>query len=273
VFASVYGDPADIYVNGYLTGDTDLGIDITHPLFQEYLAHVAHRRFTLVEKVVAPPGRLLDVGCGSGEMLAVARERGWEVQGVEPVEQSATYAVKERGLDVRAVLLQESGLPERSYDVVSAFHVLEHMPDGLGFLRTMTRWVRPGGCVVVETPNWRSVARRTSGAAWPYLRPLEHVAHYTPTTLASTLRRAGLTPVHIHTPGFVWRKQTLDQMLVDLGALRFKPLMLKAGVLTRERGQVAVPNELGWWVLNVLQTAYGLARVGLVVLGIARVAS
>ncbi len=76
VFESVYGDPADIYVDGYLTGDIEFGLDIMNPLFQKFLTDVGHRRFALVEKVVRPPRRLLDVGCGSGEMLAVAQRRG-----------------------------------------------------------------------------------------------------------------------------------------------------------------------------------------------------
>jgi len=267
----VYGDPADIYVDGYLTGDIEFGLDIMNPLFQKFLTDVGHRRFALVEKVVRPPRRLLDVGCGSGEMLAVAQRRGWQVQGVEPVEQSAMYAVEQRGLDVKARILENSGLPERSYDVVSAFHVLEHMPDGLGFLRTLRRWVRPGGYVVIEVPNWRSVVRRMSGPMWLHLRPLEHVAHYTPATLARAFRLAHLEPVRVHTPGFLSRKQTFDQMLADLGVSRLKPWLVRVGAFTQKGEQVTAPSELGWQMLNGLQTVYGLVRVGMVVLGIARV--
>jgi SAM-dependent methyltransferase len=274
VFAPAYADPAEIYVDGYLTGETDFGLDIMHPLFQEYLAHVAHRRLALIEKVTRP-GRLLDVGCGTGEVILAARDRGWSVQGVEPVEWSATYAVKERALDVRAALLEESGLPERSYDVVTAFHVLEHMTDGLGFLRMIARWAKPGGYVVIEVPNWRSVHRRAFGGAWPGLRKLEHVAHYSPPTLRSAFRRAGLEPVRVLTPGYIWSKQTLGQMVADLGAQGFDLWMQRARVLTRagqQNGRPAVvPNQLGWAALNVLQRGYALTRTGMVVLGIARV--
>jgi 2-polyprenyl-3-methyl-5-hydroxy-6-metoxy-1,4-benzoquinol methylase len=274
VFAPAYADPAEIYVDGYMTGETDFGLDVMDPLFQEYLAHVAHRRFALIEKVT-PPGRVLDVGCGTGEVLAVARARGWEVQGVEPVEASAAFAANERALDVRVALLEESGLPECSYDVVTAFHVLEHMTDGLGFLRMIARWAKPGGHVVVEVPNWRSVHRRAFGGEWPGLRPLEHVAHYAPATLRATIRRAGLDPVSVLTPGYIWTKQTLGQVVADLGATRLDLWMQRARVLTRigqQDGRPAVvPNQLGWWALNALQSGYGLTRTGMVVLGIARV--
>jgi 2-polyprenyl-3-methyl-5-hydroxy-6-metoxy-1,4-benzoquinol methylase len=274
VFAPAYGDPTDIYVDGYLRGETDFGLDIMHPLFQEYLDHVAHRRLALIEKTVRP-GRFLDVGCGTGEVLAAARERGWDVKGAEPVEDSASFAVRERGLDVRAALLEESGLPRRSYDVVSAFHVLEHMTDGLGFLRSISRWARPGGWVVIEVPNYGSIHRRGYGGGWPGLRPLEHVAHYTPATLAAIMHRAGLEPVRVHTPGFIWHRQTFDQAIADLGAQRFGKWFRRARVLTgpgEQDGQPAVvPTRLGWWALESLQSAYAAARKGMVVLALGQV--
>ncbi len=274
MYAPVAGDPEEIYVDGYLKGETEFGLDLFHPLFQEFLTYAAERRFALIERVASPPGRLLDVGCGSGEVLAVGRARGWEVQGAEPVAESARIA-SERGLDVRCALLEESGLPERSYDVVCAFHVLEHMSDGQAFLRTLARWVRPGGHVVIEVPNWRSVHRLAWGAEWPGLRPLEHLAHYAPATLAGTMRRAGLDPVEVHTPGFLWEEQTLDQMLADLGLQRASRGLRRARVFARPGHQsdtpAAMPTRFGRWVLEGVQGGYGFARAGQVVLAIARV--
>jgi 2-polyprenyl-3-methyl-5-hydroxy-6-metoxy-1,4-benzoquinol methylase len=276
VFAPAYADPAEIYVEGYLRGETEFGLDVMHPLFQEFLTYAANRRLDLIQRVSRPPGRFLDVGCGTGEVLAAARERGWEVQGAEPVEESAAYAMIERGLDVRAAILQESGLPEHSYDVVTAFHVLEHMTDGRGFLEMLSQWARPGGRVVIEVPNWQSMHRRAYGAEWPGLRPLEHVAHYTPKTLAATLRSVGLEVEAVHTPGFLWRRQTLDQMLGDLGIARLGRWMQRARVMTRpcvqDGHQYVTTNEVGWWTVNALQSAYAASRTGLVVLAIARVA-
>src|SRR5205807_2082657 len=151
------------------------------PTFQRFLDHAAAIRLGIVERAQRGTGTLLDVGCGSGEVLRVAERRGWTATGVEPVAESAKIA-QQRGLDVREALLDDAGLPEHSFDVVTAFHVLEHMPDGVGFLRMLARYARPGGLVVVEVPNWRSFHRRRGGSHWPGLRPLEHVAHYEPRT-------------------------------------------------------------------------------------------
>ena len=272
VYAPKYADPSDLYVEGYLFGGTDFGIDVAHPVFQAYLADVAAKRMQMIEKANGGRGSFLDVGCGSGEVLAVAAERGWQAVGVEPVEQSAKHAVEVRGLDVRAALLEESGLPEKSYDVVGAFHVVEHMSDATAFLRLITRWAKPGGLVVIELPNWRSMIRRNGGEGWRHLRPLEHIAHYTPATLSATLSRAGLTPIVVRTPTFLSDTQALDHQLNDLGLGapgRLTRLLGRSGEYkgqprTMSRPSVAAP-------LRALEYAYDRAGVGEVVFAIARV--
>jgi SAM-dependent methyltransferase len=267
-YAEEFADPDAVYVDGYLKGETDFGLDIMHPVFQRYLDHAADIRMQRIERAAGGPGSLLDVGCGSGEVLRVAVRRGWRGVGVEPVAESAEIA-RGRGLDVRTATLEASGLPERSFDVVSAFHVLEHMTDGVGFLRTIARWARPGGLVAVEVPNWRSFHRRNNGPHWPGLRPLEHVAHYEPRTLDATLRRAGLVPRSVRAIGFLWEGQTLDQALADLA----RPRWARIGALGRpgtHDGQPAVvPSRLGWTVLRGVERAYEAAGVGQVALAIA----
>jgi SAM-dependent methyltransferase len=279
VFAPAYADPDEVYVDGYLLGDgefgSNFGFDVMHPEFQEFLAHVARRRLEVIERVTRPPGRFLDVGCGTGEVLAAARDRGWTACGAEPVADSARRAVERGGLDVRAATLEDSGFPERSFDVVGAFHVLEHMTDGVGFLRSIARWAAPGGHVVVEVPNWHSFHRRGFGHEWPALRPLEHVAHYSPAILAATLRRAGLEPVRIRTPGFLSKQQSLDQALRDLGAQALQPWVMRSRFLARseEHGgvQVSKPSAVGWPLLRVIESVYAATRTGMVIVAIARV--
>ena len=272
-YGASYADPSEVYVEGYLFGNTEFGLDVMHPLFQEFLAYAAAKRLDVIEKVIGPDASLLDVGCGTGEVLAVARDRGWTVAGAEPVVESATYASEKRGLDVAPAILQESGFPERSFDVVTAFHVVEHMVDSQGFLQMMSRWAKPGGYVVVEVPNWHSFHRRNAGAGWSGLRPLEHVGHYGPATMKATMKRAGLEPVMVRTPGFLWENQTLDQQLDDLGLYRLKgrtQFLGKSGL--HNDGPAVVPRRATAGALLGLQAAYNRLGVGQVVFAIARVA-
>jgi SAM-dependent methyltransferase len=276
VSAPDYADPADVYVDGYMFGGAGQfgpGFDVRHPVFQRYLGRVAVRRIEMIERASGiRGGRLLDVGCGTGEVLLAAQARGWSAHGVEP-ERTAAQTARARGLEVRGERLEESGLPERSYDVVSAFHVLEHVPDSRAFLRTLARWARPGGFVTIEVPNWGSVQRRRLGARWPHLRPREHLAHFTPQTLPGTLQRSGIDPVLTRSPAYVGPPQTLGDALGDLARDgRYRRLLEQLSPVRTVGGrQARYPGRLGWAVLRGTEALYDRAGVGTVVFCVGRV--
>lgn len=274
VSALEYADPEEIYTDGYFFGDSrwGVGFDVREPVFQQYLARVAERRLDLIETVAGGPGRFLDVGSGTGEVLLAAKDRGWEVQGVEPERTGAQVAL-DRGLPVAVALLEESGLPERSWDVVAAFHVLEHMPDSSSFLGTLARWAKPGGHVVIEVPNFASVQRRRGREGWVNLRPLQHVVHFTPETLERTLRDNGLEPKLIRTPAYVGPPQNLDHAVSDLArGDRLRRVMAPLAPRRRVNGDRArVPGKAGWMALRAIELVYDRAGVGTVVLALSGV--
>ncbi len=202
-----------------------------------------------------------------------ARDRGWTVQGVEPEQTSAEMA-RGRGLPVEIALLEESGLPERHYDVVSAFHVLEHVPDSEAFLRTLARWARPGGYVTIEVPNFNSVQRRRLGGDWTGLRALEHIVHHTPTTLQRAFREAGMEPVLVRSPAYVGPPQSLDHALTDLvrHGRKFRTLIEPLTRTEQVDGQdVRYPTRAGWGLLHAMEAVYDRAGVGAVVFCVGRV--
>jgi SAM-dependent methyltransferase len=275
VSAGSYVDPAEVYVDGYMFGQAGrFGVDVRHPTYQRYLARVAARRIAMIEQATGVRhGTLLDVGSGTGEVLAAARERGWRVQGVEP-ERTAAQMARERGLDVVVATLEESALPERGYDVVSAFHVLEHLPDSRSFLRKLARWASPGGAVVVEVPNWHSVQRRRLGEDWFNLRPGEHLVHFTPQTLAAVMRASGIEPRTLRSPAYVGPPQTLDHALNDLVRHgRYRRLVEPLSVEQAVNGSSArFPTRAGWALLRATEAVYDRAGVGGVVLCVGAVA-
>ena len=268
VSAGEYADPSEVYVDGYMFGEAgDFGLDVRHPIFQSYLARVARRRIQMIERATGlGSGSLLDVGSGTGEVLMAARERGWEVQGVEP-ERTAAEMAQGRGLKVSISPLETSGLAERSYDVVSAFHVLEHIPDSRSFLAAMRQWVRPGGFVVVEVPNWNSSQRRRLGSAWPGLRPLEHLVHFTPQTLPRAMRAVGLEPLLVRSPVYLGPPQSLEHALNDLVRHgRYRRLVEPLSPVRAVNGRAErFPSRVGWWVLRATEAIYDRAGVGAVV--------
>lgn len=149
----------------------------------------ARARLRLLEPMLRPGDRVLDLGCGGGEFVAVARGAGIDAEGVEPDASYAEHARSHHGIPVRTGRWQEAKFEDGEFDLVTAHHVVEHFRDPLGALRRMRGWVREGGVVHVEVPDVHDPE------ATPYGR--FHVAHlhgFCRETLLMMARRAGLVP-------------------------------------------------------------------------------
>jgi len=136
-------------------------------------------------------GRLLDVGCGRGDLLAVLQHEGWQAFGVEPSQQGAA-AARARGIQVRCSRFEEHRDDEQ-YDVVVFSGVLEHLHDPLDSLRRARRALSPGGLVaVLYVPLFDSLQARALGSRWIALDLPRHLVHFESTTFPQFAARAGL---------------------------------------------------------------------------------
>lgn len=115
--------------------------------------------------------RLLEVGCARGELLVLARQRGWQVTGVEISPQAALEASSQHGLPVHAGTLEEHAEHLDSFDVVIATDVIEHVTSPRRFVQAIRQVLRPAGVVIIETPNWGGRWRRWGGTRWVGLNP------------------------------------------------------------------------------------------------------
>jgi SAM-dependent methyltransferase len=138
-----------------------------------------------------PPAALLDVGCGHGTFLAAMAERGWQVAGVDFDPAAVEAARSVHGLDVLVGTVDTMVERGTSFDVVTASHVVEHVPDPVEFLAQCRRLLRPGGRVVLKTPNADSFGSRRYGRAWRGLEPPRHLHIFTIAALESCARKAG----------------------------------------------------------------------------------
>lgn len=178
--------PAFVYADDYFV-DGGQGYDFDSPFARAFDAERFGAELALLE-ARGLRGSVLDVGCAVGTFLAHARQRGWEVAGVEVAEFARRRASERIGAPVAASLAELP--PGRRYDVVTLHHVLEHIHGPVEFL---AREVKPrvGRHLLVEVPNFASLAARTEGPRWRDLRPEQHVQHFEPETLRRTIEGAG----------------------------------------------------------------------------------
>jgi 2-polyprenyl-3-methyl-5-hydroxy-6-metoxy-1,4-benzoquinol methylase len=151
------------------------------------------RRARLMFLDADPPGSLLDVGCGDGAFIAAMAKRGWQVAGIDFDPAAVAAAHDAHGLDVRVATVESILATGARFDVVTASHVLEHVPDPCEFLDQCRRLLRPGGRVVLKTPNAGSFGAHRYGRAWRGLEPPRHLHIFNLASLASCVRRAGFT--------------------------------------------------------------------------------
>ena len=112
------------------------------------------------------PGKLLDVGCGNGEFLAMMQQAGWDVSGVEPDPTAAQVSSERLNITVPTVDLEGASFPSKSFDAITLSHVLEHVYDPIGVLRECRRILKPAGHVVIVTPNIGSLGHARFGGNW-----------------------------------------------------------------------------------------------------------
>ncbi|MEX2145899.1 MAG: class I SAM-dependent methyltransferase [Candidatus Rokuibacteriota bacterium] len=153
----------------------------------------ARLRRRRIEKNFPPwvgEGRLLDVGCATGRFLQRMKAIGWRVSGIE-LDPEAAATAKTVTPDVVIGDPSTVTLPARHFDLITAFHVIEHLPDPLGALRNMLGWLAPGGLMIVEVPNAGGWGGRLFRRYWSGLDYPRHLVHFTPATMGAMVERAG----------------------------------------------------------------------------------
>ena len=164
--------------------------------FSDYEALAAGRRrmfsrhLDRIERLMKP-GRVLDVGCATGDFLVVARERGWEPLGVDP--SPAREQAMAAGLPIVGHTLQDAEVPPASIDLITFWDVLEHVPDPVDQLRRARELLKPEGLVAITVPNAGSALARVSGRRWfGYKTAGEHLQFFTAPTLQRTFAAASM---------------------------------------------------------------------------------
>jgi len=155
--------------------------------------------------------RLLDLGCGSGHFLAAAKKQGFEVYGIEPAFVPAEYAKNHFDLPVIRNDILDADLPENSFDVITAWDVIEHVSDPQRMLRQCTRWLKDDGIMALRFPSaaWQKIKgvilHRILAGSRAAFSPTMHLYFFSSRTFAQMADKVNLevlkvknTPVEIN---------------------------------------------------------------------------
>lgn len=159
------------------------------PLLLEYF----DRKVNLIKKYTKKR-KALDIGCGHGFFLEVAKKRGLEVTGIDISGYAVEYA-KKHGQKALLTDIYKAGFKDNSFDVATAFQLIEHIPNLVRFMKEVKRILQPGGFVFLTTPNYAGYLRRLMGRNWFSYRHQEHLFFFSPKSMKYLLEKAGFTSV------------------------------------------------------------------------------
>lgn len=223
----IYVDPQPPRINEYYNDDY-LG-ELRSEFHTERL-ECFREVLNLTEKYCSPPGFLLDIGCGAGDFMKIAKERGWDVKGVD-ISDVAVEHVKNK-LEFEALKVSEGGeqLPEvfdqHSFHVVTMLDVIEHLQDPYGYLGRVARLIKNNGLLIIQTPNANSWLFRIPRKIRVLVPSREkrkifhesncyHLYFFTPETLSRLLGRLSFTTLEI---------QTSESYYLETGQYLSKPV-------------------------------------------------
>ena len=143
-------------------------------------------------------GNLLDVGCGGGQRLRLMQDFGWSAEGVD-IDPAAVECARKQGLNVRLGKLEDQGYPENHFDAITMSHMIEHVYEPLTLLAECYRILKPGGKLVLVTPNAESWAHHLFRNAWVHLDPPRHIYVFCSQTLQRFVEKALFKKIRIFT--------------------------------------------------------------------------
>lgn len=191
-------------VCGLATVDTTKSLmPASKTFFQEYLQeslsyeNYFNNKTSDINKLSAK-GKLLDIGCGPGTFIKLAKKSGWDIVGLDTSKYSADIC-RQQNLPVICGEIKSSKLKKDSFDFITAFQLIEHSSEPNGLLNEAYRLLKPGGYLVLTTPNKKGFLARLMGSYWFGYYNLEHCYFFTPETLKSLVKAAGFEVIFCKT--------------------------------------------------------------------------
>lgn len=201
-----------LYRNSYFVTRYDEGVAPGSDAMRKRLSWERHRiRFF---HPFLKHGHILDIGSGRGYFLLACKEHGYQAEGFDVSEDAAEYVRNTLKIPVATGAIEGAPFKEKSFDLITIWHALEHVENPRSYFENAHRWLRPGGLLVVDVPNYLSTDALKYGEAWDGWSLPYHFYHFTPKALDKLLEQQGFTVIRRKTYHSEWIKNRLRQIPV-----------------------------------------------------------
>ena len=144
-----------------------------------------------------PQGRLLDIGCGVGDFLLEVKNKGWQIVGIEPSDDAKTIAQQRLGIRPHDPA-ESKNMDDASFDVITLWHVLEHVDDLKSQISELYRLLKPNGRLIIALPNYQSFDSQYYKDKWAAWDVPRHLNHFSKDTLCSILTESNFQYIDCH---------------------------------------------------------------------------
>lgn len=208
VFELLYDENLDLLITSPKPNENDLGCYYES---EDYISHTDGKRsvfekayhfvkdialknkLSLINDLQKSKGKLLDIGAGTGDFILVAKNNGWNAIGIEPSEKAKAIALK-KGVELKSNL---SDFDDSSFDIITMWHVLEHIPNLENQISELKRLIKPNGSIIIAVPNFKSFDANYYKEFWAAFDVPRHLWHFSKTAIEKLFLKEDLKLVKI----------------------------------------------------------------------------
>ena len=175
--------------------------------YNDYIGNLDQRlavfseRLTRIQSRTPKRGKILDYGCAVGLFVKVAKEAGWKAVGYERSEWASNYGKNTFGVDIVCGSGRAEDFPDNHFDTITMWDVLEHLEHPSEILGMVSRWMRSGGTLVLNTVNSSSLGAKIAASNWRHLLPPHHLQYFSRRSIEQLLANAGFNIISFESQG------------------------------------------------------------------------
>lgn len=189
----VPSDLSKYYESDTYISHTDTSESLIDKVYKTVRNYTLKKKLKLINSYKLSGKKILDIGAGTGDFLNICKENGWNINGVEPSEKAQKIAAQ-KGIDLQSDL-SEYGIEK--YDIITMWHVLEHVPNLLHYIDTIKKVLKPDGVLIIAVPNYKSYDAKYYKNYWAAFDVPRHLWHFSKTSISKLFSKINIDVVKV----------------------------------------------------------------------------